>query len=41
MIKSVKAHPGVFIGGMITYAVIAHFVIPKYGTSLKAKLPAG
>jgi hypothetical protein len=29
MIRAVKAHPGVFIGGAITYAVLVHFVMPK------------
>jgi len=30
MIRSVKAHPGVFIGGMVTYAVVVHWVLPMY-----------
>jgi len=42
MIRAVKAHPGVFVGGMLTYAVITHFIIPRYGhmASGKAK-PSG
>jgi len=31
MIRAVKQHPGVFVGGMITYALITHVLIPKYG----------
>ena len=31
MIRAVKAHPGVFIGGAVTYAFITHFLIPRYG----------
>jgi hypothetical protein len=37
VIRSVKAHPGVFIGGMVTYAVVAHWLIPKYGSGMKSK----
>ena len=29
MLRAVKAHPGVFIGGMITYAVVVHFIVPR------------
>ncbi len=29
MIRSVKAHPGVFIGGMVTYALLTHLVLPE------------
>jgi hypothetical protein len=39
MFKAVKAHPGVFVGGMITYAVLAHWVLPKYAPAVSAKLP--
>lgn len=38
MIRAVKAHPGVFIGGAVTYAVIVHFLVPKYGKSVKGKM---
>lgn len=39
MLKAVKAHPGVFIGGAVTYAFVAHFILPRYGHKLKANLP--
>lgn len=41
MLRAVKAHPGVFIGGMVTYAVLAHFVIPRYGNTLSGGRMAG
>lgn len=40
MIRSVKAHPGVFIGGMVTYAVITHFLLPKFGAGAMSKVKA-
>jgi len=39
MIRAVKAHPGVFIGGAITYAVFAHWVAPKFLPGVNKKLP--
>jgi len=40
MIRSVRAHPGVFIGGMVTYAVLAHWLLPRFAPSVAQKLPA-
>lgn len=37
MFRAVKAHPGVFIGGMVTYAVLAHFVFPRYGGAITGR----
>jgi hypothetical protein len=41
MLRAIKAHPGVFIGGAITYALITHVIMPRYGSTMKAKLPTG
>jgi len=41
MLKSVKAHPGVFIAGAVTYAFVAHFILPKYGHTVMQKMPTG
>jgi hypothetical protein len=38
MLRAVKAHPGVFIGGMVTYAIVTHVLVPKYGKGVSAKM---
>lgn len=40
MLRAVRAHPGVFIGGMVTYAVLAHFVLPRYGGAITGRMGA-
>lgn len=40
MIRNIRQHPGVFIGGMVTYAIVAHWVLPKFGGQLTAKAQA-
>lgn len=40
MFKAIKAHPGVFIGGAVTYAIITHVILPRYGHKMKSNLPS-
>jgi hypothetical protein len=41
MLRAVKAHPGVFIGGMVTYAVVAHWLLPRYGGAVSGRMGGG
>jgi len=38
MLRAVKAHPGVFIGGMVTYAVAVHWIIPRFAPALSGRM---